>query len=207
MPYKRKYKKKRSYKGSRGIATLALRMALQNKKAVEVKSAAASHSGLVSNTGVVTLISGISEGTDYDDRVGKKITLKSVQIKGFMANNDATLGDTTVIRLMIVRDNSFSGTAPAIADVLLNSNAYSLRNPRPDLLRKYTVLYDTFRANDRDNPHNVFGKYRKLNSQAIFDGATVADANKGALYVIMISNRSTDIPTVAWQSMVKFIDE
>lgn len=207
MPYKRKYKKKRSYKGAKAMASLALKMASRNRKAVEVKSTAASHSGLVSNSGVVTLISGIAEGTDYDDRIGKKIVIKSVQIKGFMANNDSTLGDTTVIRLMIVRDNSFAGTAPAISDLLLNSNAYSLRNPRPDLLRKYTVLYDTFRANDRDNPSNVFGKYRKLNQQAIFDGASISSVSKGSLYVVMLSNRSTDIPTVAWQSMVKFIDE
>lgn len=206
MPYKRKYKK-RKYKGAKAMASLALKMASRNRKAVEVKSTAASHSGLVSNSGVVTLISGIAEGTDYDDRVGKKIVIKSVQIKGFMANKDSTLGATTVIRLMIVRDNSFSGTAPAISDLLLNSNAYSLRNPRPDLLRKYTVLYDTFRANDRDNPHNLFGKYRRLNQQAIFDGASVSSVSKGSLYVVMLSNRATDIPTVSWQSMVKFIDE
>lgn len=207
MPYKRRYRKKRSYKGSKSIASLALRVAMRNKKAQEIKTTASSHSGLVSNTGVVNLITGINEGTDYDDRVGKKITLRSLQIKGFMANNDSTLGDTTVIRLLIVRANGFSGVAPTIGDILLNSNAYSLRNPRPDLLRKYTVLYDTMRANDRDNPHNVFGKYRRLNSQAVFDGATVADVNKGALYVVMLSNRSTDVPTVAYQTLVKYVDE
>lgn len=205
MPYKRKYKKRYS-KGVKAIASLALRTAMRNKKAMEIKSTATSFSETVNSVGNIQLISAIPEGTDYDDRVGKKVSLRSFQIQGLHINNDTTLGVPTFIRLMVVRDNSFSGSAPAISDILLTSQTYSVRNPRPDLMKKYTVLYDYRSWNERENSGKIFSKYRKIRGQSVFDGSGLNDVNKGALYVVVFSNRSTDLPTVSFQTMVKYVD-
>ena len=189
------------------IAEKALRLASKNNKTMEVKSAAASYNSTVNNTGVVELLSGIAEGTDYDDRIGKKITLRSVQIRGHALNNDTTLGNSTIMRLLIVRDNTLSGSAPAISDILLNTTVYSVRNPAPEKLKSYTVLYDKSFDTFREKPVVRFSKYKKLGTSAIFDGATVADVNKGSLYAIMLSNRSSNLPTFQYQTMIKYVDQ
>jgi hypothetical protein len=189
------------------MAGKALKIAKDNRKSIEVKEITTSSTGTVSSTGSVTSMVAIAEGDDISNRTGRKIHLKSLQIRGFALNNDLTTSDASIVRLMIIRDNSFGSTAPTIANVLQGGQAYGLRAQEVEKKYAVTVLYDKFMGLDVNSRNQIlFEKYKKLNSMVVYDGTASTSSNKGALYLLLVSNRSSDLPTVNCQVRVRYSD-
>lgn len=80
----------------------------------------------LNTTGSIILLNTVAQGTTVNQRVGKKILLKSLQCRGLM-NNDATavLND---VAYMIVYDKRPTGSLPAITDILNTINSNSMNN-------------------------------------------------------------------------------
>ena len=64
-------------------------------------------------TGSVTCLNLCATGTDYTDRVGRKILLKSVNIIGKLVPQDTTVGNS-MCRIMVIYDKQPSGSLPSI---------------------------------------------------------------------------------------------
>lgn len=189
------------------IASKALKLAKLNRQAIEVKEITNTTTSGITSTGVVSNMCNIAEGDDLNARTGRKIRLKSFQLRGFALNNDATGIDGTFLRVMVIRDNSFGSTAPTIANVLQGGATYSLRAQEIEKKYAYSVLYDKFIGlSVNSNNQQIFHKFKKLNHECIFDGSTASSQNKGALYLLLLSNRSASEPTVNMQTRVRFTD-
>lgn len=189
------------------MARQALSIAKKLRSDVELKHVTTGYSGLVSNTGIVQLISPVPEGLTYADRTGRKIRAQSIQIKGAATGNDVTLTDASICRILIVRDNGDSSGAPAISAILQASAVYGLREQGPHNLRRYSVLHDELFILNSGGPNShVVNWYKKVNFDIYFDGNLAGDANKGSLYMILLSNRATDAPTMNLQTRVRYAD-
>lgn len=74
------------------------------------------------NGGTVILLNGIGQGTDYYNRIGRKVMLKSLMIKGALTVEQTGTGlaipnASMSTRLAIVYDSQTNGTLPSYADI------------------------------------------------------------------------------------------
>ena len=73
----------------------------------------------IANNGSLQLINGIATGTDYTDRTGRKIMLKSLLGRIFIYPSITLSSENgTTTRCLIVYDSQTNGTAPAVTDIL-----------------------------------------------------------------------------------------
>lgn len=189
------------------IASKALKLAKQNKQSIEVKEITNTVESDVTTAGSVSTMTNIAEGDDINNRTGRKVRLKSFQIKGYVVNNDSTSTSTSVARVLIIRDNSFTSSTPSITEILQGGDAYGLRAQEVENKYAYSVLYDKLMVLD-PNSNNQQGvqKFKKLNHECIFDGSANTTSNKGALYLMLLSNRTASQPGFFLQTRVRFTD-
>lgn len=162
----------------------------------------------VNTTGSITLLAIPVTGADFNARIGRKIKLRSLFIRGrVQLEVDATLAAVSVTgqqaRCMIVYDLQPNGAAPAITDILNTADPASQLNLNNR--DRFRVLYDREFPFDPYQSittatqaqlcwgrtlHNV-KLYKKLNHEMIFNavnGGTVADIASGALYMVWIGS-------------------
>ena len=78
-------------------------------------------------TGSVTALNLVATGTDYTDRIGRKILMKSVNLIGTIVPQDTTVS-ANLSRVMLVYDKQPTGALPVITDILNTSNSLSQIN-------------------------------------------------------------------------------
>ena len=100
------------------------RRGVMSKESGFVDLAAATYA--CNSTGSITLIATVAQGTSVNQRVGKKIQWKSMQIRGTVQANPTTVSNNSA--WLIVYDRRPTGFLPAITDVLSSATAISFTN-------------------------------------------------------------------------------
>lgn len=160
-------------------------------------------------TGTITLIATIAQGASVNQRVGKKILLKSLQCRGSVRNGTtATLNDVAVL---IVYDRRPTGSLPAITDILDTATSRSFNNDANSgrfkiLKRSDFVLSGIPATTNGDGPSCNFDWFLKLHSlpetfKAAGTGA-IGDIEEGALYLVTVGNVAAG--TAAAEAFVGF---
>ena len=171
----------------------------------------------VSSTGTVTLINGVAQGTDFNQRIGRKITMKSIFSKFFLVPN-STLNSVNgnIVRVMIFYDAQTNAAAPSVSDVLA-TNAYdaSLNLNNRDRFKIILDKYYTIGAAVYSSGALAAGspkpayckKYRKCSLDVIFGatGATVGSIQSGGLFMLTIA-AVTDVTWCDTYHRMRFID-
>ncbi len=134
----------------------------------------------------------IAQGTGYNERLGRKVFLKKLVMRGTLAlKSTATSG---VVRLAIVRTKT--PTAPDIGKIWKTTTAGDILNSWRNLdeTNNFEVLRDltyTLRASavDTDNANTPVRISMNLNNQCTWnlDGTT---PQKGHIYCILVSDRT-----------------
>jgi len=75
----------------------------------------------VNTTAVITSLNLIRAGSSFFNRIGRKIEMKSIHLKGYL-NPVRTNAAADYARVMLVYDAQTNGTAPAIADILQDTD-------------------------------------------------------------------------------------
>lgn len=179
----------------------------------------------VNTTGSVTLINGIATGTDFTNRIGRRVNLTAVQARGFVrpeggANSSTALGGYQY-RFMLVQDlqNNGSSTVPAITDILEEARPDSFMNLNNR--ERFKVLYDkqgiigprvietTFAVAGSPSASNV-NVYKKCNIPMVFEGtaATLSSISSGSVYAVWVgsSAANTDDLNATMSYRVRFVD-
>lgn len=171
----------------------------------------------VTTTGTVTLINGVATGTDFTDRVGRKIIMRSVYVRGIIFPDDfSTLN--SLARIMLVYDMQANGAAPAITDILKSATSVSQLNLNNR--DRFRVLMDkqwVLGAIDNTATQSVAGsptvhalkKFTRLNHEVLFNGtgATVASIATGALYLVTVGTQAAGAAaTTTISTRVRFED-
>lgn len=167
-------------------------------------------------TGEFTLLNALARGTDYDERVGRQVTVKSIQIKGVIQATPET-GTDQLQRVMIFVDNDTDGAPPTGADLIQGfNNAFEdVYNPRNLNNRdRFRVLYDrTFVMNKdtKDPCKRIFKYYKRLNQAVLFNAGnagTEADIQKGAIWIFTYGTNAAGgtAGNAGFSSRIRFID-
>jgi hypothetical protein len=84
-------------------------------KAIDIPATAAAFS----TTAVFTLLNGMVPGTGSNNRVGRKISMKSLAIRGFVRYKQVgTAPSDDYLRIIVFYDRQPNGAAPAFGDVI-----------------------------------------------------------------------------------------
>lgn len=172
-------------------------------------------SGNYATSGIVVLMNGIAQGTDYTNRIGRKVILKSwlFRVTTVPKPGSAPYGDTC--RIMLLYDCQTNGTNPIVTDVLNSAdiNAPMNLNNRD----RFKVLADKYITVGSFNyaagalttgspvPKQV-KVFKKMNYEQIFGGtgSTIGSINTGGLFVLFISQSGNT--TYLYDSRVRFLD-
>lgn len=161
----------------------------------------------VNSTGVITLLANPVLGSDFNQRIGRKIFLKSFYVKGNLmhnvartATNGQQVGDHC--RMIIFCDFQPNGAVPAITDLLVAADPTSQLNlnnrDRFRILADKEYVLDPYLV-DRTTAGSMYAsttnqvkfvkKFKKIGIETIYNatnGGTIADINSGALYMLWI---------------------
>ena len=152
----------------------------------------------------------IQQGGTNTTRDGSKVKLTSILINIF-AEVNATAG-ANALRVMLVHDKQTNQAIYSLSDLLDDSSVTdNLVSPlNTDNGFRFRVLWNRKITLDQDgSTSKKFLKfYRKLNMRMRFDGSTpsIADITSGSLSLVFIANASTNGPTVAYNSRIRFVD-
>ncbi len=212
--YRKVYKSYPHGNGSRSAmskADEALRLARSNKARVENKGLSVGMPTTPDSTGAVTLLTAMIGGLDSINRIGRKIFIKSVRMRGHWVRN--AVANNTGLRLVIIRDNLGNTTRPTITEVygtVANFVANFNTVPRSQQNIRFTVLADLWlilneEVVDISNMGEVPDTYRDVKSACYFNGTAATDEGKGALYLFTASTGSSD-PTLTGQVILQWSD-
>lgn len=160
------------------------------------------------STGSIALIPTVAQGTSVNQRIGKKVALKSLQSRGYVLNSaTATVNDCAVL---IVYDKRPTGALPAITDILVSASAQALNNDansgRFKILKRmdFMLIGNSTATTECTAMSSDF--YLSLQGlPLIFKAAgtgTIADIEEGALYLVTVG--ITAAGTAAAQASLSF---
>lgn len=216
-PYKPK--KRRFLQTTQNIPRpLPLRTAGPERKTFDVVPGVAQ----VNTTGFVQVICVPTLGNDYVNRVGRKITIKSVFIKGYIRTEislslAAANATSQAARVLLVYDDQPNGALATVTDILNSADPASQLNlnnrDRFRILKEKFFVFDPYLgaafAGRQIYPIKIF---KRLNLDVTFNGVnggTIADIQTGALLMVYIGSNAAGVNTdinAYLSSRVRFLD-
>jgi Satellite tobacco necrosis virus coat protein. len=157
-------------------------------------------SASLSATGTVTLLNGVAQGSDLNNRIGRQVNHKQLQL-----NCAVSSGLTNTLPLCgfwaVVMDTDEAGALPAFGDIFDTANgladfAFALRNTFNQKERFIILKMEEFVLNPTSAecalswreyiPLDKSTKLKPRNKIGVYDGTTsaVADVGKNALYFV-----------------------
>ena len=91
-----------------------------------------------STTGSLTLLNGLSQGDDFDNRSGRQVRFKSLQFRGSVEQHASAT--QTFLRLIWVIDKQPNASTPVIGDILTSTSIAATRNL--DNRKRFVILKD-----------------------------------------------------------------
>jgi len=155
-------------------------------------------------TGTVTLLNPIAEGDDNINRNSRSVLVKSVAVRGFVAQQPNAVAANTLpqkARLLLVWDNAANGALALATDVMVAINAMSFPNVNNE--KRFTILFDqsyaigpfatTATQSIVDNTVKDIEGLVNLNAPVEFIGTTgaIASIGNGALLAITLGTSAT----------------
>lgn len=157
------------------------------------------------SSGTTTLLNGVSQGTDYTNRIGRKIIVKSILANFRIYPNTAatTLSAGDHVRFLCVYDTQTnSATIATASDILASGDINSPMNLNNR--DRFHVIFDkrvtmnpavyAAGALTVGAPTNKwFGKYKKCMKDVIFSGtgATIGSIQTGAIILLALSTQTS----------------
>lgn len=223
MPYRRRYygrkrrypRKNNTYMGKvkryTGYAYKAYKMAMWLKRLVNVeikKLDGDIYSGAsVTNTGSVTQLTAVAQGDTDLTRNGNSIKPLSLLMKGEIQMS--TSASNSVVRVMVFKDTQqVADTSPSVGDVLDGSftNLY-LAPLNNETVGRFKVIYDKlFRLNIQGKSSAIINVYKKLYGHVRFNGSASTDIQKGGIYLLVVGDEPTNIPSITLQTRICYSD-
>lgn len=174
---------------------------------VEYKSHQAASFNTVSTTHAIHHLTGVSQGDTAITRDGDQCKLKSIQFNCVIVPNASAT--QTILRHIIFVDTMQDGTAPTAAEVLGDTAAtqtlVSMKNM--DNKNRFVILVDRIQACHGTTDTPVHWRwFKKFNTRLHFTGNGSTDTIGTHYYYMVVSNETTNTPTVYFRSMIRFLD-
>jgi len=170
----------------------------------------------VDNASTVRLLNGIQRGDDISNRIGRRITLRSIELRGYNYVTTAT-GTDQIHRVMLVLDAQPNGAALTTAMVLETVSHLSPRNLENRM--RFRILFDKTMALNSDlanheepGARKIWKIYKRFHIPVTFnagDAGTIADITTNSLYLILIGSNAAGVTAGSFQgySRLRFTDD
>lgn len=166
-----------------------------NKESGFVDLAATTYA--MNTTGSITLVATIAQGASVNQRVGKKVNLKSIQVRGVCQSDTTTALANSA--WMLVYDRRPTGALPAITDVLTAAHASAFTNDantgRFKIIRRWqkAMIGNLGTAGQAtDSSAETVDMYIDMkNLPCVFKAAgtgAIGDIEEGAVYLITVGD-------------------
>lgn len=225
MPYRRKKRTMKRRRPRTTIATVNRKVnSLIKKQEKKYADAILNYNG-VDNTGAVNLlnINNILEGVGDTDRIGQKITLKSINIKGqLVVGHGVAFDDFNQMRIMLVKYMTHGSTIPPISAILQYHDPATYSNEvqmnsvyKKNSTFKFKILYDKvhllgYKLGHNASTHTYTPKRFKISCKVTNGDLHYTDlANPtGWSYALMYFSDSAAVsnPSISFVSRVTFVD-
>jgi len=156
------------------------------------------------------LLNGLTPGSGATNRIGRKIMIKSIYIRG-KATFGAAVTNSCQFRWLLVYDKQANATFPATTDVLLNDDYLSPNNiSNKDrfvvIADKVTASVDAAQIKQRS-----FKWYKRCNLSTQYNAGvagTIGDITSGSLFLMCAQSGGAGIanPTVTFQCRIRYDD-
>ncbi len=206
MPFRRNVRKvfrRRRFK-PRSSGAKALHMVRKLTQAVEKKAHTLSVNGTIPTTGTIDHLTAIAQGDTNQLRDGNQ--LHCIYVGGRLQMAQASAASRTFVRVMLVQDRQqIADATPAVTSVLQASTVQAFLNTNS--VGRYKVLYDKVISLSDSGVTNVFRKINiSMNSNIRYNGTGVGDIQKNGIFLILIGNEGTNLPSITSSWRVRFTD-
>jgi len=165
-------------------------------------------------TGSITGINFVATGTDFTNRIGRKVIWKSFTLTALIQPSDAAT-DSNLWRIMVVYDKQPNGALPAVTDVLTAATSTSNMNLnnrdrfRVLLDKMGTIGFYNVSQQIADKTSAMVRKYKRINLQTIFDGtaADIGSIQTGSIFVLTVGTNAAGLGSQCWiATRMRFVD-
>lgn len=181
---------------------------MKTRENTETKYADAIESGNVNNIGSYRMtINPIDQGTNFENRIGNKVTNQNLQIRYNAVMNGAAV--RTLIRCMCVYDKKPLpiGTPPAWVDLMSDTDPLSFIDKNRGAGDRFVVLKNWTINLNENNPNKAGHFFVKLNGiTSEWNEAVGTDFTKGAMYIFAIADQDPDLPALSIRTRLNFTD-
>jgi len=148
-------------------------------------------------TGSVTMLNGIAPGTGISQRIGRKIVIRSVYIRGHSRTGVAQTVPQ-LARMILVWDKQPNSVLATTDQILTTINARSQLNL--DNRDRFSILADwqrTIADTDGGTQGYPIKLYKKCNLVTVYDGddALIDSISSGALLLVLVGDQPTGTNT------------
>lgn len=214
MPYKRKFYKKRGRKrpwykkkySAMDAGRYALSQIWKLKGLVNVekkKLDTISTGSAISNSGTIVHLSAIAQGDGDNNRSGNSVYARSLNLKGTLSMHGSA--SNTFVRMSLVMDTQqIADTSPSFTDIYENSDINSHLNNTT--VGRFKVLCSRTYNLSVTNTNKILYINKAMRHHIRYNGSASTDQQKGALYLVFVSNEATNTPNVNYEARLTYID-
>lgn len=171
-------------------------------------------SGTDSTTARIVLLNGLQQGTTASTRIGRRVTIKSIELKGRVTAGAS--GTASTVRYAIVLDRQANAVTPAFTDIYDAALPESLRNISNKA--RFQVVWDSglinlvgTSAGTTDAARRSFEFYKKVGFPVQYNAGTagtIGDIQTNALYFVSVGDVASGAtaPTLVGQARLRYSD-
>jgi len=162
----------------------------------------------LSTAGGITHLTGIAQGDTSATRTGNSIYLRSINGKILINHNSTATVDPQYVRLMLILDTQqIADTAPAVTDLLDNSSSALVHaHLNPATVGRFRVLWNQVLFVHEFKPGSSLEFNKAFRHHVRYNGANSTDIQRGAIYLVYMSNEPTNYPTMNANFRMSFHD-
>lgn len=166
---------------------------------------------LAMNLPTEVVLNDMAQGSGFNQRIGNKVMIKSVEIKAFIS---ATINYSGVVRLVLAWDSQANSLGPSWNNMMDLQQAATLCSVDPSFFERYRVIVDKTQVMEFDEENNTcyFHEYRKINKNALYTGAggglgNYANIATGSITAFFISDvAAVGAIGVGYFSRIRYVD-
>lgn len=152
------------------------------------------------------LLSGMAQGDGQGGRTGISILAKSLSIRAHLTMHASA--SNTRCRILLIRDNwkdPDNITEPKYTDVYDSTSLNSFRLITS--AGRFTKLWEReYTLTTAVQEQAILRGGVTLNHHIKYNSSTATGLGKGALYLLVLSNESINLPTLTYKTRMKYID-
>lgn len=169
---------------------------------VEYKTYDYNNGQAIDNSGDVFTLFNPAQGDAYNERDGDSVKMVRCSGRLFITQNGSA--QKTAFRVIIFRGKQENGNAYTVADILESASHLSPKAVHERFRTK--IIFDKlYHMSNNGNSSLVMNYNFKMFGHTQFE-AGQATIENGGLYMLLISNESTNTPTANWWLRTTFTD-